>query len=150
MWAEVKKSIEANVLCWLATADPSGMPNVSPKEVFTYTDHGEIIIANIASPQSAKNVRANDKVCVSFIDILVQKGFQIRGTCTLVTRGDRQFDLLEKPLLKITQGKYPFASVFLIKVDHIKPIIAPSYHLYPEISENERIEAAKTAYGLSE
>ena len=35
---DVKQSIKESVLCWLATTDENGVPNCSPKEVFTYTD----------------------------------------------------------------------------------------------------------------
>ena len=47
---EIKKSIDSSVPCWLAIVSSEGMPNESPKEVFTYFED-EVIIANIASPQ---------------------------------------------------------------------------------------------------
>ena len=47
---EIKGYIDSSVLCWLATASTNGMPNVSPKEIFTYYDSNSIIVANIASP----------------------------------------------------------------------------------------------------
>ena len=75
---EIKKSMDSSVLCWLATVSSEGTPNVSPKEVFTYFKD-EIIIANIASPQTLKNIKENALVCISFIDILIQKGFKLKG-----------------------------------------------------------------------
>ena len=68
---EIRKSIERSVLCWLATASKEGTPNVSPKEAFTMFGEDAIIIANIASPQTIKNIHENRKVCLSFIDVLV-------------------------------------------------------------------------------
>ncbi|MGP5019843.1 ANTAR domain-containing protein [Vreelandella alkaliphila] len=56
---EVRESVERSVLCWLATSDENGQPNVSPKEVFAVADSQNIVVANIASPRSAKNIRAN-------------------------------------------------------------------------------------------
>ena len=70
--ADILKYIDQSVLCWLATADKDGQPNVSPKEIFAY-HNGDILIANIMSPQSVKNIKANPKVAVSFIDLLTQK-----------------------------------------------------------------------------
>lgn len=32
---ELLESIDKSVLCWLATASGEGIPNVSPKEMFT-------------------------------------------------------------------------------------------------------------------
>ena len=72
----IKQSIDKSILCWLATVSDAGMPNVSPKEIFQYYREDRVIIANIASPQSIKNIEQNPNICVSFIDILVQKGYQ--------------------------------------------------------------------------
>lgn len=33
---EIKKYIDQSVLCWLATVSTDGVPNVSPKEIFSY------------------------------------------------------------------------------------------------------------------
>ena len=41
------------VLCWLATADLSGVRNVSPKETFVLRPPATALIANIASPKAA-------------------------------------------------------------------------------------------------
>jgi len=53
------------VLCWLATVSEKGVPNVSPKELFIFEQEKQLLIANIASPQSVKNIRANPQVYVS-------------------------------------------------------------------------------------
>ncbi len=34
--SDIKKYIDQSVLCWLATVSKDGIPNVSPKEIFTY------------------------------------------------------------------------------------------------------------------
>jgi len=56
-------------LCWLATVSEEGVPNVSPKELFVFEGEKHLLIANIASPQSVKNIQANCQVCVSGINI---------------------------------------------------------------------------------
>ncbi|MFI0416312.1 MAG: pyridoxamine 5'-phosphate oxidase family protein [Candidatus Thiodiazotropha sp.] len=61
-----------SVLCWLATSGEDGFPNCSPKEAFTFYEDDKIVIANIALPQSGKNIKANSNVCVSFINIFKQ------------------------------------------------------------------------------
>ena len=68
---DVKKYINQSVLCWLATSSSENIPNVSPKEVFTYLENNSIIIANIASPQSVRNIKQNPNVCLGFIDLIV-------------------------------------------------------------------------------
>jgi predicted pyridoxine 5'-phosphate oxidase superfamily flavin-nucleotide-binding protein len=53
----VKTDIENSVLCWLATVDAAGVPNVSPKEIFDHYNDDRIIIADIASSNSVRNIQ---------------------------------------------------------------------------------------------
>ena len=145
---EHKTYIERSVLCWLATASTDNIPNVSPKEIFNYYRTNKIIIANIASPQTVKNIKQNNHVCVSFIDILVQKGFQVKGTARIVKKTHAEFPVMEDILTEMTEGKFPFSSITEITVGQVKPIIAPKYILYPETTEVQQIESAKKAYGF--
>ncbi|QKX06623.1 pyridoxamine 5'-phosphate oxidase family protein [Aquimarina sp. TRL1] len=142
----IKESIEKSVLCWLATASKENIPNVSPKEAFTHYNDDSIIIANIASPQSMQNIKENARVCVSFIDVFVQKGFQIKGTARLIDITDEEFNMAKVPLLEMTKGKFPFTSITLIKVEKVKKIIAPSYILYPDTTEEEQVSSALKTY----
>ncbi|MFC5045604.1 pyridoxamine 5'-phosphate oxidase family protein [Aquimarina hainanensis] len=142
----IKESIEKSVLCWLATASKENIPNVSPKEAFTHYNDDSIIIANIASPQSMQNIKENALVCVSFIDVFVQKGFQIKGTARLIDITDEEFNMAKVPLLEMTKGKFPFSSITLIKVEKVKKIIAPSYILYPDTTEEEQVSSALKTY----
>jgi len=145
---EIKEYIDKSVLCWLATVSTKGIPNVSPKEIFTNYRSDSIIVANIASPQTVRNIKQNQNVCVSFIDILVQKGFQIKGKAEIIGKMDSEFAALEKELTKMTGGKFPFGTITKINIEQAKPIIAPSYVLYPETTEEEQIESAKKTYGI--
>lgn len=144
---KIKESIHKSVLCWLATISDDGIPNVSPKEIFSvYED--KIIIANIASPQTVKNIKTNENVCISFIDILIQKGFQLKGTAKIIRKNDSDFKNMENILIKMTGGNFPFATITAITIDKVKPIIAPKYILFPETTEAEQIESAKKAYSI--
>ena len=145
---EIIKSINNSVLCWLATTSANGHPNVSPKEIFSNYGDQYLLIANIMSPQSIKNIKARAKVSVSFVDILVQKGFQLKGTAEIVNRKEDAFEEIHKPLFKIAGPDYPIISVIKIKVQSVKPIIAPRYVLFPETTESQQIESAKKTYRL--
>ncbi|CAH1045025.1 pyridoxamine 5'-phosphate oxidase family protein [Halomonas sp. TD01] len=147
---EVCASAEQSVLCWLATSDESGQPNVSPKEVFAVLDSQHIVVANIASPKSAKNIRINQKVCLSFIDIFVQKGFKIIGTATELKPTAQEYSHWVAPLLAMAGDRYPIHSVLVIKATAVEPIVAPSYRLYPaETSEESQTQAALRTYGVN-
>ncbi len=145
---EVKACIEKSVLCWLATSSLKNVPNVSPKEIFTFYGNTAIIVANIASPQTVQNIKKNEHVCISFIDILVQKGFQIEGNAEIINGSHAEFPAMEKLLIRMTDGKFPFSTITKITIKQVKPIIAPKYLLYPETTEKEQIESAKKVYGF--
>ncbi len=145
---EIKGYIDKSVLCWLATVSAEGIPNVSPKEIFNYDGFDNIIVANIASPQTVRNIKHNQNVCISFIDILVQKGYQIKRKAVIVKKMDQEYPAMEKILTDMTGGNFPFGTITKIRAEQIRPIIAPRYQLYPETTETEQIESAKKAYGL--
>jgi len=144
----VIRLIDESVLCWLATSSLSGEPSVSPKEVFAAFDNNSIIIANIASPNSARNIRENPKGCVSFVNVFSQKGYQIKGAAQYLSKDDDEFIQIEQVLLEITQGKYPFKSVFRVMAEEINEILAPRYRLFPETTEQDQISSALLTYGV--
>ena len=145
---EVKEYIEKSILCWLATSSADGQPNVSPKEVFTFYGDEHILVANIASPGTVRNIRENPKVSVSFVDVFVQKGFQLKGEAEIIKKTDPEFRELSVPILEITKGKYPFGSIIKIRVNKVKEIIAPGYTLFPDITEEQQKQNAYKTYGV--
>jgi predicted pyridoxine 5'-phosphate oxidase superfamily flavin-nucleotide-binding protein len=145
---EIKEYINRSVLCWLATVSNENIPNVSPKEIFNYYGTDKIIVANIASPQTVQNIKHNKNVCISFIDILVQKGFQLKGKARIIENTNSDFLQMEKVLTEMTGGDFPFSTITEITLEQGKSIIAPKYILYPETTEKEQIESAKKVYGI--
>lgn len=96
---EIKKSLDESVLCWLATSSLNSFPNVSPKEIFTHFDDQIILVANIASPQTVKNILQNQNVCISFVHVLKQKGFQLKGKAIIIKNGHRLYKKQEHFIL---------------------------------------------------
>jgi predicted pyridoxine 5'-phosphate oxidase superfamily flavin-nucleotide-binding protein len=94
------------LLCWLATVDEKGQPNVSPKEVFAVFDPQHLVIAPIASPQSIRNIQHNPKVCVSMIDVFVQKGWKLVGHAQYVGASDAAFQKYAQPLNALAGEKF--------------------------------------------
>ena len=147
--SELQDSATRSVLCWLATVDEKGQPNVSPKEVFTVLDAEHLVIANIASPTSVRNIGVNPLVCVSFIDVFVQKGFKVIGAARNVLRRDPDFSRWAAPLAAKAGPRFPIHSVLVVRAKAIEPIIAPSYRLYPaETTEQSQVASAMRTYGV--
>lgn len=145
---DITKYIDQSVLCWLATSSRDNIPNVSPKEIFTNYGDEHLIVANIASPQSVKNIKQNPNVCVSFIDILVQKGYQLKGKAEIIDSSFEDYAEMESLLKAMTGDKFPFPTITKIKIESGKKIVAPSYLLFPDTKEEDQIAGAKTRYGL--
>jgi len=146
---DIKKYIEKSVLCWLATSDKDNFPNVSPKEIFTFQGNSTFLIAHLASPNSVNNIKQNPKVCVSFVDVFVQKGYKLKGTAKIIEKGSSDFELKLKPLTDLFSDKFPIKAVIEIEVTKVEPIAAPSYFLYSETTEESQIESALRTYNVS-
>jgi len=145
----VLRLLDESVLCWLATCSPSGQPNVSPKEIFLPYDNDSIIIANVMSPKSARNIKANPKACVSFVNVFTQKGYQVSGTARYLTKSDDEYSVIEHELLKITRGVIPFKAVIRVMAEDINEILAPRYRLFPETTEEGQVASAMQTYGVA-
>jgi hypothetical protein len=146
---DVRSAADRAVLCWLATADDAGQPNVTPKELFAACDDRHLVIANIASPGSAANLGVNPRVCVSFVDVFVQKGFKVVGTASDVPPDDPAFEGWVAPLRELAGDRYPIRSVFVVRATEVEAIVAPSYWLFPdETTEASQERAALRAYGV--
>jgi predicted pyridoxine 5'-phosphate oxidase superfamily flavin-nucleotide-binding protein len=146
---EILASARKSVLCWLATADAQGQPNVSPKEIFTFYDAEYLLIANIASPKSVRNIAANPRVCVSFVDVFAQKGFKVSGVAQNIVKQDADYEKWAAPLNAMAGPRFPIRSVILIQVTACEPILAPSYQFYPDqTTEHAQTTSAMRAYGV--
>ncbi|MCF4130074.1 pyridoxamine 5'-phosphate oxidase family protein [Methylobacterium sp. SyP6R] len=142
----VRIGIENSVLCWLATVDEAGNPNVSPKEIFVSHGNDRILVADIASPTSVRNIAAHPSVCVSFVDVFRQRGFKVHGRASLITRGSEAFETTGADLLKKAGPDFPVRTIISVRIERIASIRAPSYALFPERTEAERMRAAYDTY----
>lgn len=142
----VQQYIDQSVLCWLATAGKDGWPNVSPKELFLSIDSNTLVIANIASPQSVRNIQQNDKVCVSFVDVFVQKGYQLKGRAQLIVPQNAFYGNYKTVFEQQFGDAFPMASFIEIRIEQVKPILAPSYQFFPTTEETKQVQNALKTY----
>jgi predicted pyridoxine 5'-phosphate oxidase superfamily flavin-nucleotide-binding protein len=146
---QVQAFASRSVLCWFATADSFGQPNVSAKEIFAVFDSEHLVIANIASPTSTRNVEQNPRVCVSFVDAFAQRGFKVTGVARNVRKNDADYTKWALPLVEKAGPRFPIHSVFVVVAGAVEPGLAPSYRLYPtETTEESQVASAMRAYGV--
>ena len=144
----VRTDAANSVLCWLATVGEDGVPSVTPKEIFACHGDDRIVIADIASSGSLRNIAVRPAVCVSFVDIFRQRGFKIAGTAEIVARDHPEFSSLAVDLLRMAGSGFPIRNVVSVRVLRISRIWAPSYALFPSRSEEERMRDAYETYGV--
>lgn len=144
----IKEYLNKSVLCWLSTVSSDGQPNVSPKELFTYISDNQVVIANIASPKTIRNIKSNPKVCMSFVEIFVQKGYQLYGQAELINEKDITFEEKAMKLKQMAGEAFPIHSLLAIKIESVAEIIAPSYRFYPDTKEEDQIKSAMNNYGV--
>lgn len=145
----VRDAARRSVLCWLATVDANGQPNVSPKEVWAIVDEQHVVVAHIASPVSARNIAQHPQVCLSFVDVFVQKGFKLVGTAREVRADNAEFATWAKPLLAMVGERFTIHSVLVVHVKSVAAILAPSYRFYPDdTTEASQVASALRRYGV--
>ena len=122
---DMMRIIEEQRLGFVATADLHGNPNVSPKGTFIVLDDKRIAFGEIRSPGTVRNLLANPRIEVNFVDPFVRKGYRFTGTATVVERGDSTFD----ELFHHFHG--PLASrmraIVVISVNKALPLTSPAY-----------------------
>jgi predicted pyridoxine 5'-phosphate oxidase superfamily flavin-nucleotide-binding protein len=143
-----RNDLENSVLCWLATVSEAGTPNVSPKEIFGLHDDQTLVVADIMSPVTVRNIRTHPIVCVSFVDVFRMRGFKVEGDAAIVPRDDAAFDEIGGGLLQKAGPDFPIRNAIRIRMTRVSRILAPSYSLFPHRSEEERMKSAYATYGV--
>lgn len=143
----VRDEIDRAVLCWLATVSKDGIPNVSPKELWRVHDHATIVIADIASGGSVRNLRINPACCVSFVDVFRQKGFKLTGAALIIGPKDDDFEYMSAPLRAVAGARFFVRNVIAVTVQQVAPIVAPSYSLH-KASEEEMMASSFKTYAV--
>ena len=84
---EMKELLNEFMPAYVATADSSGKPNVSPKGSVRVLDDDTLIFADILSPNTRANLESNPQVAIDVVNAKGMKGFQFKGNVELLTEG---------------------------------------------------------------
>jgi hypothetical protein len=125
---EMKGLIERQRLGFVATVCPDGTPNLSPKGTVCVLDDDHLIFADLRSPGTVSNLRANPNVEVNVVDHLVRKGYRFKGTAEVLEAGAD----FERHVAFFSNRGLPDApsrirAIVIIRVDQARPLISPGY-----------------------
>jgi predicted pyridoxine 5'-phosphate oxidase superfamily flavin-nucleotide-binding protein len=92
--ADMKRIVEEQLLGFVATTAPDGTPNVSPKGHLLRGRRRYDCVRRNPLARTIRNLRANPRVEINFVDPFMRKGYRFAGTAMVVERGDGRFDAL--------------------------------------------------------
>jgi predicted pyridoxine 5'-phosphate oxidase superfamily flavin-nucleotide-binding protein len=118
---DMKRIIREQRLGFVATASLDGTPNVSPKGSFAVLDDQTIAFGEIRSPGTIRNLKANPRIDVNFVDPFVRKGY----LATVVERGEPGFDTLLANLRSTLAHR--MRAIVTIALTRAMPLTSPAY-----------------------
>ena len=146
---DMRRVIESTRLAFVATVNPDGTPNLSPKSSLAVLDENRIGFADIASPNTVRNLKANPAIEVNAIDIFMRRGYRFRGTATLEPPGSETFAKIAEPFWAQNGRDFPIHGVVDIAVEKALPVLSPAYTFIEGVTEDALREAYYGKYGVT-
>jgi hypothetical protein len=128
---EMKKFVLEQRLAYHATVNPDGTPNLSHKGTTSVYDDEHLFFADIRSPRTVANLRANPAIEVNVVDIFSRRGYRFSGTTTVHEQGD---DVYNRGLELLRERDYNayedrVRSIVLINVKSAEHMTSPAYDI---------------------
>jgi len=123
---DMRAIIARSGIGYAATVTPEGRPNLSPKGSLAVWDDTSLYFADIDSPQTIANLRANPHIEINFVDVIGRRGYRFKGVAEVHEDGP----VFEKArdVLATTHGpQYPCNHAVLVRVESIAPLLSPAY-----------------------
>ena len=125
--ADMKRVVREQRLGFVATVNADGTPNVSPKATFTVLDDATLAFAEIRSPGTLRNLKANPAIEVNFVDPFERKGYRFAGAARVVPRESDDFAELIGAFADYGNLVERMRAVVSIAVARALPIVSPAY-----------------------
>ena len=112
-------------LCFVASLNEDGSPNLSPKGTVRVWDADHLVFANVASPQTVANIARDDRVHVNVVDHFARRGWRFTGRAR-VTHDPAVVQAIRD---EYPGEGYPFEQAVLVRVETARELVSPSYAL---------------------
>ena len=122
---DMRRVVEEQQLGFVATVTPDGAPNLSPKGTTAVLDDDHLVFADVHSPGTIANLRANPAVEINVVDALVRKGYRFKGTAEIVGEGPRFDELVA--FYRARGSTSEKRHIVVVSVEHAAPLISPAY-----------------------
>jgi predicted pyridoxine 5'-phosphate oxidase superfamily flavin-nucleotide-binding protein len=133
---QMKRFVVEQRLGYHATVNADGTPNLSHKGTTSVYDDEHLFFADIRSPQTVANLRANPVIEVNVVDVFSRRGYRFRGTATI----HEEDDVYRCALELLRERNYDadadrVRSIVLIHVETAEEMTSPAYDLGKSESE---------------
>jgi uncharacterized protein len=122
---EMRRLVAEQRLGFVATVCPDGTPNLSPKGTVAVWDDDHLVFADICSPRTVANLRANPAVEVNVVDPFARRGYRFKGTGTVLADGAAFAEAVA--FFRARGSRSPIRSVALVAFARALPVVSPAY-----------------------
>lgn len=145
---DMRAIISETILCFAATVNQDGSPNLSPKSTLKVFDDNHLIFANIASPKTISNLKQDPRIEINCVDIFSRRGYRFKGRGIVHSIGSKiHGDLLLE--IKNEHGKrIPVLDAVLIEILEAKQVLSPAYQFIKGVTEDSLRNAYMNKYNV--
>jgi uncharacterized protein len=129
--AAARDAVARYPLCFVASVNADGSPNLSPKGTIRVWDADHLVFADVASPQTVANVDRDDRVHVNVVDHFARRGWRFTGRARVTDDPV----LLQAIRDEYPGESYPFEQAVLVRVETARELVSPSYALGKDEAE---------------
>jgi uncharacterized protein len=128
---EVQRFVREQRLGFVATVNPDGTPNLSPKGTTTVWDDDHLVFADIRSPGTVANIERDPAIEINVVDPILRKGYRFRGEATAYAEGERFDEVVgwyeAQGVQAWDEAGRRIKAVVLVEVHEVRPLVSPGY-----------------------
>lgn len=127
---EMQRVVREQRLGYMATVCPDGTANLSPKGTLAVWDADHLMFADIRSPGTVANLRANPSIEINVVDTFRRAGYRFKGVAVALTEGAQFEEALRRyEELGTADPRGRFRAIVLVRVERAAPVTSPAYDL---------------------
>ena len=85
---DAKNFLDEGRLAYVATTSPEGVPHCVPKGSMDILNDEHLVFADVHAGTTKRNIEANPLIAVTIINPPAYRGYQFKGTATIIPPGD--------------------------------------------------------------
>ena len=147
--ADMQTLVRRTLLCFAATINADGSPNLSPKSTLIVHDDEHLLFANIASPRTVANLRRDPRIEINCVDIFARRGYRFAGHASVRSAGDPIYDGFAATLRAEHGDVIPVHDAVLVRVLSARPVLSPAYAYVPGVTEAGLRAVYARKYGMA-